>query len=236
MRLGARNDGTPFLTWLMPCRVTKNGRSAWCFLHTRADVHTFVELFIEEEYMNSMPDAPDVIFDAGSNIGLSVIFFKLQYPDAQIYAFEPNPAVWDTLIQNTQQFGSSVVVYQCALGGASGQRTLFVDDAFSPSASLEERDDTHRSETVSVATVGQMHTHLGIGTIDLLKLDVEGLEYDILRSVHNSAVIRRIIGEVHADLLPVSMTAFEKELQRFGTPQLFALNNQRALFSVTPDS
>ena len=55
-------------------------------------LHTYRELFCKEMYQfNSLSDEP-VILDCGSNIGLSVLYFKTIYPKAKVWAFEPDAA------------------------------------------------------------------------------------------------------------------------------------------------
>ena len=38
--------------------------------------------------------------DCGANIGISILFFKKQYPDCTIMAFEPNPHAFPLLEKN----------------------------------------------------------------------------------------------------------------------------------------
>src|SRR3989344_6241937 len=54
----------------------------WAFLGM------FEEIFIQKQYYFDSRNRRPLIVDCGSNIGLSVVFFKILYPEAKIIAFE----------------------------------------------------------------------------------------------------------------------------------------------------
>ena len=51
--------------------------------------YLFGEIFLQLSYACSFSTASPVIFDCGSNIGISVLFFKRIAPGARVVAFEP---------------------------------------------------------------------------------------------------------------------------------------------------
>ena len=52
------------------------------------DFETFEEVFIKSIYNINLPFNPTNIVDAGANVGLSTLFFKLKYPHATVDAIE----------------------------------------------------------------------------------------------------------------------------------------------------
>src|SRR5258706_4718209 len=54
------------------------------------DLSVLQQVLIEQHYAFSLPLNPQVIIDAGANIGLSAVFFANQYPEALIVALEPD--------------------------------------------------------------------------------------------------------------------------------------------------
>src|SRR6185295_3177023 len=53
------------------------------FLRARtSDIPTFDQVFVDREYEFLAENSPDVIVDAGANIGLASIFFANRYPGA----------------------------------------------------------------------------------------------------------------------------------------------------------
>src|SRR5262245_6977657 len=85
-------------------------------------VYMFEEIFAKASYsFHSDTDRP-LIFDCGSNIGMSVLFFKKLYPTARITAFEPDPRIltppikdWSlsTLKDKLIKIGAKVVSHDC---------------------------------------------------------------------------------------------------------------------------
>jgi predicted O-methyltransferase YrrM len=51
---------------------------------------------------NSLITKP-LILDCGANVGVSVLYFKRLYPDAEIIAFEPDEDVFAILKQNYEE-------------------------------------------------------------------------------------------------------------------------------------
>jgi hypothetical protein len=67
-------------------------------------LHSLSEIFVQEVYCFQSAGAAPYILDCGSNIGLSVIYFKRRFPDARIVAFEPDPANAALLQRNLHAF------------------------------------------------------------------------------------------------------------------------------------
>lgn len=125
-------------------------------------------------HLDALPRDP-VIVDAGANIGQFCSAVKLLYPDAIIHSFEPDPATHVRLLRNTRHM-SGVTTYQVGLSNRAARVPFFraplsTMSSFVPDggeASLELEVD--RLDAVLDAS----------DTIDVLKIDVEGLEYDVL--------------------------------------------------------
>lgn len=61
------------------------------------------EVFDDEEYrFSSQKDTPFII-DCGSHIGLSIMYFKKLFPEAEVLGFEPNPEDFVSANNNTNQ-------------------------------------------------------------------------------------------------------------------------------------
>lgn len=78
------------------------------------------EIFLERCYdINSLPSRP-LVADVGANIGLSSVFVKRCYPDAEIFAFEPVPHTAAVLRQNIRPHQlADMTVHKVALGNRS---------------------------------------------------------------------------------------------------------------------
>lgn len=157
-------------------------------------LHSLNELFIEEVYkFNSNGSTVPKIIDCGSNIGLSIIFFKRMYPDAEIIAFEPDDDIFAISKHNLNQFGiSDVKLFQKAVW------TNDLPLVFSKLGSLSGHIVQEKSEnTIEIQTV-RLKDFL-FQKIDFLKIDIEGPEYDILKDCGESLEnVENIFVEYHS--------------------------------------
>src|SRR5437868_5144320 len=65
------------------------------------DVSAFKKVFIKKEYDIEPASYPEVIIDAGANVGFSSIFFSLKYERAKVISIEPNKENYKLLANNT---------------------------------------------------------------------------------------------------------------------------------------
>ena len=143
----------------------------------------FNEIFLKEHYyFNTKEDRPFII-DCGSNIGFSIFYFKKIYPKARILGFEPFSTAYEVLRQNIAENGlKDVTVENLALAGSSGVQNLF----YNPSKpgglrmSLLERRADEAVPTVAKTTILSDFVQQ---KVDFLKMDIEGLELDVLREL-----------------------------------------------------
>jgi FkbM family methyltransferase len=143
--------------------------------------HDFLRRYIAD---GAGPEA--VIFDVGANIGLTSVLFA--QCAAAVYAFEPSkdayPALQQTLRANNIR---NCRTFPCALGAAQG-RLRFCDDATSASASHLVDGGSLGSSTyeVDVTTLDAVVAREQLQRLDLIKIDVEGVEGDVLRGAAES--------------------------------------------------
>lgn len=172
-------------TELMGYRVTYRGASNIRFL--------FQEIFVSGDYYFEPDNARPTIIDCGSNIGLSVLFFKRLYPESKIIAFEPDPKTFAVLERNVRENGlSDTVCHQFALGDVDDSVDFYRGDDENSSAltmsTLHERMPT----TKKISASGRKLSSFVDGDVDLLKLDVEGAELKVLTDLHQTGKLSRI--------------------------------------------
>ena len=158
------------------------------------------EIFIAGEYFFEAATDSPVILDCGANIGLATLFFKHLYPKARISAFEADPIAAGILRRNVDQNHlSDVSTYNLMLCNTEGQHSFYVatNDAGSPlMSSMPNRLSNSREIKVKAGKL----SHFVDGPVDLLKLDVEGAEFDVLTDLKCSGKllqIQRMIIEYH---------------------------------------
>jgi FkbM family methyltransferase len=178
-----------------------------------ADLATVGEVLLDDLY--EIPGLDDVrtVVDLGSHIGTSIIYFRLRHPDARIYGFEPDPRSFATLQANVGDL-PGVTIDPRAAAGATGTSTFFSAEN-SLASSLVAETGLRRSVAVGTVSLDDLMDELGLDRIDLLKLDVEGAEYDVLSRTTRLGAVRAIAGELHPELIPCTPEAFFSLLADF---------------------
>lgn len=158
----------------------------------------FIEMFVREEYGVSLPTATPTIIDCGANTGIAMLYFKARYPGAKIVCFEPNPVGCDLIERHIRENKlRDVTLIRAACGAASGEASFYVNARDSILSSFDrERANADVEIKVPVVRLSDSIT----GPVDLLKIDVEGAEWDILEDLVATGkmpLIKSMIVEYH---------------------------------------
>ncbi|HEX5412416.1 MAG TPA: FkbM family methyltransferase [Terriglobia bacterium] len=141
------------------------------------DAHSFLvmkmEIFDQHAYdFEAAGDNPFII-DCGANIGLAILYWKRLYPGARILAFEPDPKLFQLLQQNTGAL-PGVTLLPKAVWRESGELPFRSEGSWGGRVCLPDDEE-------SFLVPGMRLRELLDQPIDLLKIDIEGAEYDVLR-------------------------------------------------------
>jgi FkbM family methyltransferase len=178
-------------------------------------VGMFECMFLEREYDFQTVQERPFILDCGSNVGLSLLSFKRQYPHSRILAFEPDPAAFRLLQQNVRQFGwSDIELHNCAVLDREGM-VDFYSEPQQPASVIASTDAgcglTSAGKVPAVALSRFIEDD-----VDLLKLDIEGAERAVLAELAASgrlARVRQIIFEYHHHLRGPQDDSFSRVLR-----------------------
>jgi FkbM family methyltransferase len=124
-----------------------------------------------------------VVFDVGANCGAAAVHFARHYPRAQVHAFEPGSVARGYLEVNVAGH-ANVHVHPIGLYSADRPAVLFsgVDD-IGQSSVFKRSSNLQEEEPIELRAAGPWAKERGIDRIDVLKVDVEGCEIDVLRSL-----------------------------------------------------
>lgn len=156
----------------------------------------FTEIFLNETYYLPRSKEPLCIIDCGANIGVSLLYFKSRVPNAHVTCFEPNPAARAVLEKNIAANGwqNDVTVVPVALGKEKGVVQFFVDEAVAASSGGSVANHTGkqgRSQHSYAVDVDVLSSHID-GAVDLLKIDIEGPEFDVLEELRDSDKLGKV--------------------------------------------
>lgn len=188
-------------------KLKKFGRVFYFYATSSTDFTSLKEIFIDDEYQFNLKEHPNIIFDLGSNIGLSVIYFKLKYPKAKIYAFEPDPDTYKKLKKNLKQF-DNIFIFNLAISDKNEKEKFYSNPKRNASSSFFMRLPNQSYVEVDSKTLDTILQELSIAFIDFLKFDIEGAESRVFKNFKNLNRVRNIIGEIHLDLINESKEQF----------------------------
>jgi len=124
--------------------------------------YLFQEIFLARPYAFIAHTEEPHIIDCGSNIGLSVLFFKTLYPKSSIIAFEADSKTYELLHQNiVQNKLENVTALNKAVSESDAPLTL------------------KEQQTVQATTLSKYIDK----PVDFLKMDIHGAELGVIREL-----------------------------------------------------
>jgi FkbM family methyltransferase len=132
-----------------------------------------------------------VFFDIGASTGLFSLLAASLNPDLRVRAFEPLPRAYDQLVRNIalNDFSGRIEAINTAVGGTTGMAPFYVPEGIVPMSASLSGIGMHRPHRIAVA-VDTIDNFCRMHPMpDLVKIDVEGLEHEVLEGMQD--VIRQ---------------------------------------------
>jgi len=147
----------------------------------------------EKEYcdywMKLAPHAA-IIFDIGANVGLYSLLAAAANPASRIHAFEPTPEIGEAFRENIRlNHLKNIVVNSLGVDNRSGeaflQRFMGGEDIYDGMNFISPQPLENANLPINVIAIADYCRQNGITRIDLMKMDIEGGEYDALLGAKN---------------------------------------------------
>lgn len=159
------------------------------------------EIFAQHTYYFETINPHPFIIDAGAHIGLSTLYFKKQYPGAEVMAIEPNAINFKLLEENIWENQlDNVTTIRAALTSYGNEAQFYADQkqVWLSTASLHEGawngDQNTKPQVVPAIQLSSLITR----HVDLLKLDIEGAEQEVLIEAREKLpLVKKILLEFH---------------------------------------
>lgn len=168
------------------------------------DARIVREIFFEQPYTRHLKLPPQpVVVDIGGYIGDFTLYAVKFLGAARVVVYEPALENFAMLRRNVELngYGDRVVAVRRAVG-APGEVTLNVqklggDEIHVSAYRYAETAERRRVPSVSLAQLIEAH---GLDTVDLLKVDCDGGEYDIFPAAPDEVLarVRNLAMEIHA--------------------------------------
>ncbi|KAF2163893.1 hypothetical protein M409DRAFT_57004 [Zasmidium cellare ATCC 36951] len=202
----------------------------------------YKEIFQDHAYNVAELPEDAFIVDAGANVGIFTLYMKKKYPTSTILAFEPAPETFDALSDNVKLHElKDVELHECALGAEDGVQTFVFYPMVPGNSTLvpEEKElvtkmfrgleddfwdeagrmyENNQEVPVQVRRLSNFLTgRENLKRIDLLKVDIEGVELEVLRSLEEAhwAMVANVVVEI-CDLRGGRLDALESLLTSKG--------------------
>ncbi len=159
-------------------------------------VVTYKEIFEREIYRFNQSGDARTILDCGANIGLSVLYFAVNYSHHNILAFEPDPDIFRLLDENVRSFNlRNVKLFNKAVWERDEVLTFYTDGGMGGRVLNVYANQESRS--VEAVRLMDFLTE----DVDFLKIDIEGAEDRVLKSCLGSLrLAKHIFFEYHNDI------------------------------------
>jgi len=174
-------------------------------VHSYHDILTLNEIFCRLDYPAATGDR--IIVDFGSNIGLSAAFFLSRTPDCFAYLYEPLQANIGRLRKNLQSFESRYALQEVAVGQTDGL-VEFGREPTGRYGGIGVKTGDYVSVVCRDSNKILREAISRHGTIDILKIDIEGLEQEITQRIPLAIArrIRRLYVEYNFGSNPLAQT------------------------------
>jgi len=159
------------------------------FIDNESFINQYLEIFSNNIFYFKTDTSNPLIIDCGSNIGVSISYFKFFFPKSKIIGFEPDPEIFKVLNNNISHFSEPSIELHNSAVWIEDTILSFVPDG-SDGGYLDESGEVKVQAKELSAFLNQK--------VDFLKIDIEGAEAIVLQSIsdqlHN---VRCLFIELH---------------------------------------
>jgi FkbM family methyltransferase len=144
----------------------------------------YKDIFIRRIYDFEARTPEPLIIDGGSNVGVSIFYFKHLYPNSRIIGFEPDPAIYCILQENvTCNQLDNVAIINAGLASKIGMKAFYSDSSVGGHMI---------NDGTGVAVQVECLSDYLNEPVDFLKLNIEGEELSVLQEAETSGKIRNV--------------------------------------------
>ena len=168
------------------------------------------------------PKEPITIFDVGAHVGNISLKYNELFPNSRVYSFEPFPESFKSLNQNTLQH-KNIKPFNKGLGeyvGTSKFHSNIHEQTNSILATHEEGNSNWGNKNmlqtkeildIELTTIDQIVEEEKIEKIDILKMDVQGAEYQVMAGAKKT-IEKGMISLIYTEIITIPTYENQQEL------------------------
>lgn len=165
------------------CRFFGIKKAMFYFYNVDEAERQFFDIFLDKKYEIELNN-PKVIIDVGSNIGVSLLYFKERYGCAEYIGIEPNPEAFRILTKNCTSFAK---LYNVAAKDLEFKSFIYTTPDSTTCSLAPVGSVSYMTDVVAISSITN-----GYDSIDLIKISANGSEQEILLDLHKTSQFSKI--------------------------------------------
>lgn len=163
----------------------------------------YKQMFYDNIYAHCDLSNLNNVIDIGANVGLFSLYMLKKNNCKRIYAIEPTKKAFEQL-SDVLKFESNTSIHKLAIHNFNDKSKIkSVEDNSTISGFIDEIHNytncRMNDEEVDVVTLSRFMNDHNLNHVDLIKIDIEGCEYDVIDSLSDSDLLKsdRYLIEYH---------------------------------------
>lgn len=157
-------------------------------------------------------EEPLVIWDLGSNIGLTVAHYAALFPTARVTGLEPDPPTAEMARENIAPWGERCSIVTGAAWSSDGELTFEREAGEEFGAHVVEHGDDSNQMQVAGYSLSTLLRDEEV--VDFMKVDIEGAEHEIFtKNTEWADKVKCLNVEIHP---PHTIESITKDLEQLG--------------------
>lgn len=140
----------------------------------------------------------DIVLDIGANEGMFSIMIAKLFPTVRVISLEPVPRTFYQMVRNIGLNGVTNIQPVC-VGVGKGDSFMNVHKIYSGGSSLVDTFDpvNHEVIVVCLTSIDEIWDRNKFDRVKLMKMDIEGGEYEALYACTKIPSVDNFVGEFH---------------------------------------
>ena len=180
------------------------------------DIRSYTQIFFRQDLNFNYQELVKIIVDVGANAGFASVYYANRFPNAKIFAIEAAHQNIAILKKNTALYPNITVVHAALWPESTNLDIVDTGRGEWSYQVMPSVGSPVEGKTVQAITIQELCERQKIDTIDILKIDIEGAEYELFQRSHNwLSLVETIYIETHDRLKPGCSSAVKNATKNF---------------------